>query len=278
MKIKIIIDNDTLDNNLITEEGFSAYIISDNKKILLDTGEYGNIVSNAKKLEINLLDLDYIVLSHGHHDHTNGLTELISLYEKNTIPQKQRPIIIAHPEILKKRYEGNQYIGSKNSQQELEKHFELNLTTKPIELTPNLTFLGEIPRKNNFEAQQAIGMIERNNHLEPDFINDDTALAYKSSKGLVIISGCSHSGICNIIDYAQKICKEEKIADIIGGLHLMDAKSSLIKKTIEELQKRNITQIHACHCTGLEGKELLNNAKDICQTNIGCGFIAEYEN
>lgn len=72
MKIKIIIDNDTLDNNLITEEGFSAYIISDNKKILLDTGEYGNIIGNAKKLGINLLDLDYIVLSHGHHDHTNG--------------------------------------------------------------------------------------------------------------------------------------------------------------------------------------------------------------
>lgn len=276
LKLEIIIDNNTLKDELVTEAGFSALIETDDKRVLLDTGRHGNIIGNAKKLGINLLNLDYIVLSHGHHDHSNGLAELIELYNNNNIAMGERPIIIAHPDAFLKRYKEGKYLGYKVPLEELEKNFIVRLVKKPFEITPNLIYLGEISRINNFEAKKPLGNIIRDDE-EPDFILDDTGLVYKSDDGLVIIVGCSHAGICNIIDYAKKICDDERIIDIIGGLHLKNSDEEYINKTINGIVERSVKNIHACHCTGEDAFKDLKNTNLLKQINIGCGYKTDFK-
>jgi len=110
---------------------------------------------------------------------------------------------------------------------------------------------------------------------EPDYLYDDTALAYKSSQSLGIITGCSHSGICNIVEQAKKLCKEERVIDIVGGLHLLDPSEKQMKGTLEYMKKLNPKQVHACHCTDLNSKIALSKVVDLKE--VGVGLVLEYE-
>lgn len=275
MKIKIVIDNDTLDQNLIPEAGFSAFIVEEDKNILFDTGRKGNVIGNAAHLGIDLTKLDYIVFSHGHHDHTNGLADLKQLYEDKGIDKESRPKVIAHPQAFYPRFDGERYIGTKLNKQEVEESFEVIYSIKPIKITKKLWWLGEIPRRNDFESKKPVGKMHKNGQIDDDYILDDTAMVFQSKSGLVIISGCSHCGIGNILEQAINVTGEEKINIVLGGLHLKHESSEYIQKTIDELKKYNINKLHACHCTGDKAKEMLKD--NLPQENIGCSFEAEYD-
>lgn len=275
MQVKIIIDNDTLDNSLIPEAGFSALIVDGSKKILFDTGREGNVIGNAEKQGIDLTDLDYIVLSHGHHDHTNGIENLIHFYESKNISKEHRPTVISHPDAFFSRYnETGKFIGSKLTKDEVEVNFNVLYSTKPRSITDNLLFLGEIPLSNDFEGKKPLGKMHRGMEVIDDYIPDDTALVFRSNKGLVVISGCSHRGICNILDYAIKVTGENKIDTVIGGFHLKNETPEFIERTAKELKKYNINSLHACHCTGEKARNALK--KSLPQKDIGCSFTANY--
>jgi 7,8-dihydropterin-6-yl-methyl-4-(beta-D-ribofuranosyl)aminobenzene 5'-phosphate synthase len=130
--------------------------------------------------------------------------------------------LIAHPQVFANRHSKNDpQIGSLLKEENLAGFFDIQLSSGPVFLTQRLIFLGEIQRKNNFEAQKNIGTVRLKNGEEiPDMVMDDSALVYLSEGGLVIITGCSHAGICNIVEHAKKITGETRILDIIGGLHL----------------------------------------------------------
>lgn len=276
MKIHIIIDNDTLDENLTPEAGFSAFITEDDKNILFDTGREGNVIGNADKLGIDLTKLNYIILSHGHHDHTNGIESLLRLYTEKCIDKEHRPTIIAHPDSFFPRYNNSKrFIGSKLSKKEINDNFNVIYSTKPKSITNNLIFLGEIPLNNDFECKKPLGKMHKDKSIIDDYIPDDSALAYKSNKGLVIISGCSHRGICNILDYAKNITGEDKIDTVIGGFHLKYETPEFIERTAKELEKYNIKKIHACHCTGKTARNILRNK--LPQQDIGCSFYSSYD-
>ena len=276
LDIKIIIDDISLDKELITEHGFSSYITNGDKKILFDTGEYGNVVKNARKMNINLLDLDYIVLSHGHHDHTNGLESIIKIYTDNNVTIEQRPVVIAHASAFDNRSQEGQCIGSSLSLTEIKKAFKVKLLNKLENITDNIIYLGEIPRNNDFENKIPVGEVINNGNSVPDFLIDDTALACKTDSGLVIITGCSHSGICNIVEYATTVINEKRIVNIIGGLHLKDSSELYISKVIEELNKYNINKISACHCTGNKALNLFAENGRLSINRIGCGYSVNY--
>jgi 7,8-dihydropterin-6-yl-methyl-4-(beta-D-ribofuranosyl)aminobenzene 5'-phosphate synthase len=110
--------------------------------------------------------------------------------------------------------------------------------------------------------------------LAPDYLWDDTALAYKLPQGLVIITGCSHSGICNIIRQAQTICREERIVDIIGGFHLLNPDPGHLQETVTFLKKSSPAQLHPCHCTDLNSKIALRQASIIKE--VGSGLQLDY--
>ena len=107
-----------------------------------------------------------------------------------------------------------------------------------------------------------------------DFLIDDSALAYKSPEGLIIITGCSHSGICNIVEYARKVCGDDRVVDIIGGFHLLNPSKEQMNGTIEYMKSMHPASVHACHCTDLNSKIALSSVVNIKE--VGVGLILEF--
>ncbi len=273
MKLTVLVDNNTfIDRYFLGEPGVSYYIEDKGLKVLFDTGYSDVFIRNAQKMGIDLLQLDYIVISHGHLDHTWGLEPLLRLFTEAGFEGRQHkaPVLIAHPLALQRKYlEGTGDIGTLVSEDRLAAYMNVRLSGEPLWLSERLVFLGEIPRAFDFEAREIIGCIIEDGNSAPDSIPDDTAIACKTDAGLVIITGCSHSGICNIIHYAKEICKEERIADIIGGFHLLGPSKDQLDGTMEYLKETGTGKVHACHCTDLRSKIALSKVCDIEEVGVG---------
>jgi 7,8-dihydropterin-6-yl-methyl-4-(beta-D-ribofuranosyl)aminobenzene 5'-phosphate synthase len=272
MRLTILVDNNA-GHNLAGEWGLSFFIEADGRNILFDTGASDLFLKNAVRLKIDLLSLDYLIFSHGHYDHTWGLDFLLQNYLAARITPENRPALIAHPGtfVPKFRDDGNEF-GILLSQSTLKRNFQTNLTREPFQLTENLFFLGEIPRKFDFEGKTSLGQTLVSDSLTADYLFDDTALVYKTSKGLIVITGCSHSGVCNIVEHAREVCKEERVIDIIGGFHLMELKNDdpKLKGASCYLKKLNPVQIHPCHCTDLHCKMAL---AEVSMVNEACSGL-----
>ena len=145
---------------------------------------------------------------------------------------------------------------------------------EPLWLTPDLVFLGQIERKFNFENRHSIGKTMTVPEGLDDYLYDDTALAYKSRDGLVIITGCSHSGICNIMEYARKVCEEERIADVIGGFHLMKPSQEQLDGILDYIRLIRPARLHPCHCTDFKSKAALLAIAEV--EEIGTGMLLEF--
>lgn len=263
MKLTVLVDNNTyIDKYYLGEPAVSYYIETENRKILFDTGYSDAFLKNAKGLGVDISDIDIIALSHGHNDHTGGLSRLLD------IKFNKKPILVAHSDALSYKEADGLEIGCPVSEVELNKVMDIRFSDKPINLTEKLFFLGEVPVTNDFESRYCIGHTIKNESSEEDFILDDTALVYKGKKGIYIITGCSHSGICNIISYAKKITGEVKIAGILGGFHLFDI-NDRTEKTIEYLTKENIPVLYPCHCTSFNVRARLSNVANVAEVGVG---------
>ena len=278
MNLTVLVDNNTfIDQYFIGEPAVSYFIEAEDKKILFDAGYSDIFLSNAQKLGIDLLDLDMIVLSHGHLDHTWGLFHLVRYYSENRWLGRQvkKPVLIAHPAVFAARsYQSDPEIGSVLKEETLSKFFNIHFTKDPYPLTDHLIFLGEIERLNAFEAQENIGMVMQDGYNLPDMIVDDTALAYQTDAGLVIVTGCSHSGICNIVEYSKKVTGEQRVIDIIGGFHLLNPSTAQLQGTVDYIKCQNTDQVHACHCTDLRSK--IELAKVANLQEVGVGMVLKY--
>jgi len=280
MKITVLVDNNTLiDRYFVGEPGLSYLIETKDAKILFDVGYSDAFLKNAAAMEISLLDVDYLVLSHGHLDHTWGLGDLVRRYTEAAIMKIpfKRPTIVAHPLIFetKKKDELGEF-GSMMSGKKLSHHFDLKLSNEPNWITDELVFLGEIERKNDFEVRKNTGKvyIDDSEVGVTDTLTEDSALVYKSGEGLVVITGCSHSGICNIVEHARAVCGDERVVDIIGGFHLQGPSEEVLTKTCDYMAQLNLREIHACHCTDLQSKIALAGVVNLQE--VGVGLTLEY--
>jgi len=278
MKLTVLVDNNTIiDRYFYGEPGVSYYLETDEKKVLFDVGYSDAFLKNASKMNISFYKLDYLLLSHGHLDHTWGLDPLIKYYSEAVIEKipLHKPTLIAHPDTFTSKLLPEGEIGSLLSANKLSNHFNLKLSKGPVWLTDALVYLGEIPRTNSFENRNPIGVTQKNGNQKADYLKDDSALAFKSSKGLVVITGCSHSGICNIIEYATKVTGEQKIIDIIGGFHLLNPSAKVLEKTVQYFSKINSSAVHACHCTDFRSKVALSQVANLQE--VGVGLTLEYK-
>lgn len=280
MKVTVLVDNKAR-HNYYAEDGFSLYIEHEGKKILLDTGMTDLFLKNAEKMNINLKDIDYIVLSHGHDDHVGGLNHLVKYFQnlKNRNIKYKKPRIICHPLAFNKKYkkiENKDGINYKNigmqNEEEIREFFDVNVSQESFEIYSNLFYLGEIKRNNDFENKKPLGFTEIEGKEMSDFIYDDTALGYKTNEGMVILTGCSHSGICNIIEQAKRICNCEKIIYALGGFHLRNPKKEVIDKTCNYIKKQDISTLGICHCTDLLSAVELSRVSKIEEIHVGSYF------
>jgi 7,8-dihydropterin-6-yl-methyl-4-(beta-D-ribofuranosyl)aminobenzene 5'-phosphate synthase len=246
--------NDNAPGYLASEHGLS-FLIEDKKQILFDAGPSDIILRNADKAGINLNNAETVVLSHGHFDHGNGLE-----YLKNKT-------LICHPEVFIKRYrkKDHTYIGLPFDQEEAEKHFDLNTTKKHLFINDHMVFLGEIPRVNNFEAKAT--PFEKNDGSD-DFVLDDSGLAVITEKGLIVVSGCGHAGIVNMIEHAKNVTDNNNVYAVIGGFHLKKAEG-VTQKVISYMKKEEIKYVYPSHCTELPALAQFHNAFGINQLKSG---------
>lgn len=277
MKLTVLVDNNTLiDRYFLAEPGLSFLIEDGDTVVLFDTGYSDIFLKNAWKIGLSLTNIDYLVLSHGHLDHTWGLEPLIKYFTELTIEKinHSKPVLVAHPQIFTSvAAEGFAEFGTLMSKEKLAKHFQMNLTEDPLDLNERLVFLGQIPRLNNFESVITFG--RKDGEETDDIVIEDSALVYKAQQGLVIMTGCSHSGICNIIEYAKEVCSENRILDVIGGFHLLNPSKEQLKGTLTYFKGLHPNCIHACHCTDLQSKIALSTVVDIQE--IGVGATVAYD-
>jgi 7,8-dihydropterin-6-yl-methyl-4-(beta-D-ribofuranosyl)aminobenzene 5'-phosphate synthase len=146
----------------------------------------------------------------------------------------------------------------------------LNLSAGLVQLTPNLFFLGEIERKFPFEAFDPgpRRIVLPDGNMKEDLILDDSALVFRGRDGLVVITGCAHSGICNTVEFAKKVCGETRVQDIVGGLHLLGPGSHL-EGTLAYFRNLRPAAVHACHCTSLAAKISLAGVVPLLETGVG---------
>ena len=243
-------------SSLIGEHGFSCHIETDHHQFLLDTGQGLGIIRNAALLKKNLNDLDGIILSHGHWDHTGGLERIL----ENTSPKK----VYAHPDIFTLRYSekdgGIKFSGIRQRRKYLEAlGAEFILTKEFSEIAEGIFLTGEVPRKNDYEINPDSQFIfDENGERIPDPLLDDNTVVIDSPKGLVVILGCAHAGIVNILDFVTATLNKSIYA-VIGGTHLKPANEDRLKRTIEVLKEYHIKHIGVSHCTGPEKSAVLYN-------------------
>ena len=276
MELKVLVDNNTIiDRYYLGEPGISYLITEGDTKLLFDVGYSDVFIQNAKKMNESLMDVNYVVISHGHNDHTGGLVPLAKLYSEARAEgiKCQSPIVVAHPEAFSyKEYFGDE-IGSVLDGKKIGKYFDTSLTNEPLWITDKLVFLGEVDRTNNFENIEPIGQCEHVESMLDDYVKDDSALVYKSPQGLVIITGCSHAGICNIIEYAKKVCGDVRVLDVIGGFHLLEPSKLQSEGTLNYFKEQDINNIHPCHCTSLEYKIKLSKSANVMDVGVGLSLI-----
>jgi 7,8-dihydropterin-6-yl-methyl-4-(beta-D-ribofuranosyl)aminobenzene 5'-phosphate synthase len=280
LDLTVLVDNTALlDRFYLAEPGFSLFLEADGTRVLFDCGYSSAFLDNAERLRINLREIDYLTLSHGHLDHTGGLYSLLRLLEeaeREKIPHRL-PTLVAHPWCFFPRTkEGSQNIGSPLAAESVASVLPLRFSEEAVFLTDRLVFLGEIPRIHPFEETGPSGRKIRlpEGREEEDLLRDDTALAYLSAQGLVILTGCAHSGICNIISRAQEVTGEDRIRDVLGGLHLIRPSKDRMEKTTAFLREQGVTSLHPCHCTSFAARCTL--AQEFVVEETGSGLRLTY--
>ena len=226
MKITILVDNQTgaAQNKLCASEwGFSAFIETQNENILFDTGHSDIFKNNAKNLKVDLDKTHFVTLSHHHWDHAKGLLH-------HDFKDKKK--LIMHPDVLNKI--------PKEDLRKFKKDFEIVTSKEPLEFSSGIYFLGQIPRRTSYEK----GMYENDKML------DDTALAIKTKKGAVVVTGCSHSGISNICEYAKEVTGQ-KIFSVLGGFHLFEDDPKAVEGAIKYFKAENPHSLYPMHCIDL---------------------------
>ncbi len=262
MKLTVLVDNHTyIDMYYLGEPALSFYIEDGDKKFLFDSAYSDVFIKNASKMKIDLQELNAMILSHGHNDHSGGLQYLRKTHKGLKI--------IAHPDAFAYRQDDTGLpIGSPLSLDEVSKGFDLSFSKEPLRISEHLYYLGQIEGCFDFEKRYPIGKKIYEDLLSDDYILDDTALAYKGKDGLFIITGCSHSGICNIIEQAKRVCNDQRITGVIGGFHLFENDERL-QATIDYLAANEIRMLYPCHCVSLKAKTEMAKRLEINEVGVG---------
>ncbi len=235
-------------SDLRGEHGIAFWIETGGNRLLFDTGQSPLFAENSEKMKIDLSQTDTIAISHGHFDHTGGLETAL-----HTAPNANVDI---HPTALLPKYSKTngslRYIGiPKNTLQALRQdETRLRVSKETHPLSDGIYITGEIPRETSYEDTGGAFFLDQEGR-DPDPLIDDRAIFFDTSAGIVILSGCAHSGIVNTLQRISALTGNRPIHCVMGGFHLVNANEKRLHKTIEAFRRHNVQRIGLGHCTGI---------------------------
>ena len=229
VQITVVCDNYEQVAGLETSWGFSCVIDTPQKSILFDTsGDGAILLSNLDKLDIAPQDIDMVVLSHDHWDHTGGVSDFLA---RNS----QLPVYVVAA------FSGGtkQLIEAAGGQ--------LVEVSQPREIAPGVFSTGQVPGAP-----------------------PEQALVVQTDDGLVVVTGCAHPGVVNMVKAAMKVC-EGNVHLVMGGFHMMQMSSRQIHEVIDQLQELAVEQAAPCHCSGDQTRQLFAEelGEDFVKVGIG---------
>jgi 7,8-dihydropterin-6-yl-methyl-4-(beta-D-ribofuranosyl)aminobenzene 5'-phosphate synthase len=252
MKVTVVVDNAIpigIRHPFLAEHGLSLLIEHAGKKILLDCGQSSTVISNLSLLGVHASALDMVALSHGHYDHTGGLFHLLQH------ARKRMPLYV-HERIFEPRYsisrQQRRYIGVPYAKPLLEAlGAEWRFVAEPAEIVPGLWASGPIPRITDYETGDTNLVRCGSDGCDcKDEIQDDASLFFTGPRGLVVIGGCTHSGLVNTVEFGLKVTGASRLAGWIGGTHLGPVGKEQQEKTLNRLAHYAPDFVAANHCTG----------------------------
>lgn len=262
MIIKTLVENTSISNEYGREHGLSLYIEKQDQKILFDVGASDLFSENAKKMNVNILDVDFLVISHGHYDHGGGL--------KKFLEENIKAEVFLHQQAFGKHYSKREvskieFIGL---DEELKNNRQIIFTSDRFFISKGIQLFSNITQNETRPISNRNLLAEYNGILLDDAFAHEQNLVIEDDGKTLLITGCAHNGIVNIIKHFYKI--KGRMPDyVIGGFHL--SSSSAGNESIETIDKigkyllETKAMYYTCHCTGIEN---YNRLKSIMGDNI----------
>ncbi len=261
----------------IGEWGFAAIVEVDGRRILFDTGARPDTaLKNAKELGVDLANVQDVILSHNHSDHTNGLMTL------------RREFAKTNPTALSRAHVGKGIFwsrpsnsGEKNVMVSIKPEYEASGGAfieydGPKEILPGVWLTGPVPRvhpERNWGIGGAIGRVKTPDGLVEDTVPEDMSLVAVTDNGLVVISGCGHSGVINTLEHARQKIKAAPVYAALGGFHLFALNDEKLDWTAGKLKEFGLRHFLGAHCTGIEAVYRIRQQTGLSRQNCVVGAV-----
>lgn len=258
-RLTVLCENSVaMPHGLMGEHGWAVHVDAGTTRLLLDTGQGLGLINNSRVMGVDLSRLDGIVISHGHYDHTSGLADALQ--------QSGSTDVFIHPDAFVDRWwfkDGqSREIGIRHKRGYLE---SMGARFKPVrefsEIFPGIFLTGEVPRVTPFEPPDPTMKIRaESGDWQQDDLRDDLSLVVDTKRGLVVVLGCAHAGLINILSHVRNQLPGQHIHMVIGGTHLGFADERQFDATVSALRDFGVERLGASHCTGLANCARLYNA------------------
>lgn len=258
----------------IGEWGFSALVEADGRRILVDTGLHPEtVLQNAHDLHIDLSDVQEVILTHNHSDHVGGLMTLRrELMKKNpaalSVAHVAKGIFYSRPS---PQGEDNEMIAIRKEYEATGGKFIEH--SDAAEIFPGAWLSGPVPRKYPERNWSVKGKVQTPEGLVEDTIPEDQSLVLNTPQGLVIVTGCGHAGIVNILTYATTKYADRPVYGVVGGLHLFPAKDDQVDWTGDEFKQFKVANLLGAHCTGIEAVYRLRERAGLTRKSAVVGTV-----
>lgn len=243
MKIQVLMENTTERTDIISEHGLSFYVETEKHKLLFDMGQTDGFAENAARMGVDLSQVDIAILSHGHYDHGGGLGRFLELNKKAHVYMSRYA--------MEPHFSGERYIGLNT---DLVGNERFVLAGDVLKIDDELCLYSCNMRDRSYAADSFGLKMRRKEMLVPDDFRHEQYLLIQEGTKRVLLSGCSHKGILNIMEWFNPDL-------LIGGFHFMkldaEGEGKAVLKNAADILNRYHTQYYTCHCTGRQQFEYL---------------------
>jgi len=265
------------DTDGIGEWGFSALVVADGHRILLDTGARSEtVLNNARELKVDLTNVPDVILTHNHGDHTGGLISL------------RQAVRAKNPAALAVTHAGEGIFlkrdGTRSGWEPMDrvrKMYEalggkVIVHDSPLELYPGVWITGPVARvypEKNFGIGPGAKVQMPDGSSVEDTIPEDMSLVIDTDRGLVVISGCGHAGVINTLEHARTKIRAAPVYALIGGLHLFQLDDEHLKWTASKLKEFGVQNFLGAHCTGIEATYRIRELCGLSRRTAAVGAV-----